>query len=175
MSEFDTPKPHNLVTIEEVCRQTYILNRPAPASLTDSGDFLTARDFGRAGIDAQKTENYGQGVMRDIALQMVGIEAENRWTVNGKEGNWIVRGTPEYDLHWRIFYLMNNPEMVKAGSRNRLLLGTQLVYDVWRAGEGMMPSTDLPLLGKVGRRVVSMLFQEEQEAKRLAEYISDAE
>ena len=151
----------NLVAIDTVRAGVFIVDKEPSEGLLASGDFITATDFGKAGVDAGKSTNYGQGVMRDIALQMVGIEAENRYTVNGEPGNWIVRGTPEYELYYRIFYMMNNPDLIKRGSRNRLLLGTQLVHDVWQAGEGRFPKEGVPLLGKVGLRIVSMLFEDE--------------
>lgn len=136
------------ISAETVCEGVHILNEVPPQPIV-SVDVLTAQDFGRAGIDADKTENYGHGVMRDIALRMVGIEAPSRF---------IVRGTPEFDLYYRIFYIMNNPDMVKQGSRNKLLLDTQLVHDIWRVGEGDTPSRELPQFGKVGHRIISMLF-----------------
>lgn len=129
-------------------------------SIEASGQYLTASDFGQAGVEAGKTENYGQGVMCDIALEMVGIDS-------GKQ--WLLRGTPERNLFDKVFYTMKNPDLIKKGSRNRLLLGTQLVHDVWSAGEGITPADRLPQLGKVGHRVVSMLFMEEIRAKAFAE------
>jgi hypothetical protein len=164
----NTPRRGEMVSIEEVRSGVFITNKQPPESLLDIGSYITAREFGQAGLDAGKSENYGQGVMRDIALQMVTIEGENLVSVNG-EGEWIIRGTLEYDLYWRVFHLMCNPEEIKQGSRNRLLLGAQLVHDVWLAGEGLFPPEDVPILGKVGRRVVSMLFMEEIQARTLVD------
>jgi hypothetical protein len=160
-----------MVSIEAVRSGVFITNKRPPESLLETGSYITAREFGQAGLDAGKSENYGQGVMRDIALQMVTIEGENLVSVNG-EGGWIIRGTPEYDLYWRLFHLMCNPEEIKQGSRNRLLLGTQLVHDVWLAGEGLFPPENVPMLGKVGRRIVSMLFMEEIQARALIDNYS---
>lgn len=135
-----------------------------------SGEFLTATDFGRAGVDAGKSINYGQGVMRDIALQMVGLEASQVFAVNGK-GRYLLAGTDEYELAQTITMAMVNPDLIKHGSRNRLLLETGLVYEVWRAGEGHPPvDYDVPRLGKVGHKVVSMvmLFRPDFVEARLA-------
>ncbi len=123
-----------------------------------SGDFLTATDFGRAGVDAGKTANYGHGVMRDIALSMVGIDAREVYTVNGR-GRYLVRGTAPYDLHFDVFYTMNNPDLISHGSKNRLLLSTNLVHDIWRAGEGYPgPGYEIPRFAKVGHRVISSVI-----------------
>ncbi len=134
------------------------------------GGFITSQDFGRAGIDAGKTSNYGQGVMRDIALEMVGIDAEQTYSINGRSG-YLLSGTPERERHDTIFYIMSNPDLTKRGSRQRLLLESVLVYDVWRAGEGYPPREyDVPRLGKVGHKIVSMvmLFQPDFVEQRLA-------
>lgn len=95
--------------------------------------------------------------MRDIALRRYSASLES---------GWITRGMPEFDQYYEIFYLMNNPDLVKQGSRNKLLLSTKLVHDVWRGGEGDRVPENTPLFGKVGHRVISMLFQEEALARQ---------
>ena len=72
-------------------------------------------------------------------------------------------------IFYLFFFMMNNPDLIKTGSRHRLALSTQLVYDVWRAGEGIKPFNQdeaLPQFGKVGHKIISMLFAEEREALR---------
>tara|TARA_B100001146_G_scaffold222172_1_gene234072 strand:- start:604 stop:1098 length:495 start_codon:yes stop_codon:yes gene_type:complete len=154
------PTPGRSPDLSEVRKGVFIADQPIPAEIKELPGFFIAQQFGVAGERAGKTQNYGQGVMRDIALQMVGLEATERFTVDGK-GSYLMRGTEDYDLHWQIFYLMNNPDMIKRGSRRQLLLADQLVHDVWARGEGSQLTGDepLPVLGKVGHRIVSMLFR----------------
>lgn len=120
------------------------------------GEYVTATQFGVAAEVAGKSANYGQGVMRDIALQMVGIEADTTYTINGI-GGYLMSGTPEHRLYWELRQMMDNPFKIKEGSRARLLLGRQLVHDTWAAGEGseLLHMDVVPKLGKVGQRVVS--------------------
>lgn len=165
MSEFIT----RLTKSHEVRDGVFVLPKQPSLKLLESADVFTAQDFGQAGIDAGKSSNYGQGVMREIALQMVTAEAYNPVLINGRESNLIERGMPEFDLYYEIFYLMKNPDLIKQGSRNQLLLSTQLVHDVWEVGEGRMEPEGIPRLGKVGHKVVTMLFIEELRAREEAE------
>ncbi len=165
MAEFTT----HLTSSHEVRDGVFVLKSQPSLGLLESASVFTAQDFGQAGIDAGKTSNYGQGVMRDIALQMVTSVADNPVYINGKETNLIERGMPEFELYYEIFYLMNNPDLIKQGSRNQLLLSTQLVHDVWEVGEGRMEPYGIPRLGKVGHKIVTMLFIEELRAREEAE------
>lgn len=146
-------------SIRQVRTGVFLLDQPPQDTLLQTENYFTATHFGVAGEQAGKTSNYGQGVMRDIALQMVTIEGENVFSVNGFDG-YVMRGTPEYDLHQEISQLMNNPDKIKNGSRDLLLLGRQLVHDVWATGLGseVVKADKVPVLGKVGHRIVSQLF-----------------
>jgi hypothetical protein len=53
--------------------------------------------------------------MRDIALQMVGIEADTTYTINGI-GGYLMSGTPEHRLYWELCQMMDNPFKIKEGS-----------------------------------------------------------
>ncbi|OJU87764.1 hypothetical protein BGO17_02120 [Candidatus Saccharibacteria bacterium 49-20] len=143
-------------TLEQVRSGVFVANQLPPEELVGSGEYVTAAQFGVAGERAGKSANYGQGVMRDIALQMVGIEADTTYTINGV-GGYLMAGTPEHKLYWKVRQLMDNPDKIKKGSRARLLLGRQLVHETWAAGEGsqLLRMEEVPRLGKVGQRVVS--------------------
>lgn len=142
----------NLKTVPDLTPPKYILD-----SIRVSGNFFMLPDFERAGVDAGKTANYGAGVMRDLATEMVGLEADEAYSVNGR-GVYLRRGTPGYETVSDIRSIMNNPDLVRKGSRNRLLIGADLVYDVWRAGEGHTLPYDVPTYGKVGHKIISMLM-----------------
>ena len=115
------------------------------------------RSFERAGIDAGKSANYGAGMMRDLATGMVGLEADEAYSVGGR-GRYLLRGTPGFETVSDIRSIMNNPDLVNKGSRHRLIIGNDLVYDVWCAGEGRSLPYDVPSYGKVGHKIISMLM-----------------
>lgn len=154
------PFRHSSDRIRQVRTGVFLLEKPPVEALLATNNYFNADAFGDAGERAGKTANYGQGVMRDIALQMVGIEAENLYSVDGNDG-YLLQGTPEHELYYEIYRLMNNPDTIRQGSRDRLLLGRQLVHDVWALGRGseLVAPESTPRLGKVGQRVVSMLFE----------------
>lgn len=146
----------NVLNLEQVRSGVFVLNRAPTDEILRNGEYVTATQFGVAAEVAGKSANYGQGVMRDIALQMVGIEADTTYTINGI-GGYLMSGTPEHRLYWELRQMMDNPFKIKEGSRARLLLGRQLVHDTWAAGEGseLLHMDVMPRLGKVGQRVVS--------------------
>ncbi len=147
-------RPNPFIKIEEVARGIFITNKPPTPTLLESGTFLTSEDFARAGEAAHKSANYGSGVLANIALQSVMIEAPR---------SFIMRGEKQYDLYWRIFYMMHNPDKIKEGSRDRLLLATQLAYEVIQASERRISNEGLPTLGKVGQRILNcLLFDDPQ-------------
>lgn len=138
-----------LAAANEVVGGVFILKKPPTPELLEDGSFVTHTDFARAGEDAGKSQNYGRGVMTEIALKAVGLDSPKVW---------LVRGDPHYALYWKIYYMMRNPDEIKKGSQSRLLLGTQFVFDVLEASERRISNDGLPTVGKVGQRILNVLL-----------------
>ncbi len=145
---------HTRPNIRQVEIGVFLLDKPPTQELIETGDFYTASQFGIAGELAGKSADYGHGVMRDIATKMV--------VKNGAVPN---RVTPrDTRLINEISALINNRRQENSGSRDLLLLGHQLVHDVWikSLGVELPESSKLPTIGKVGQQVVSQLFSLEK-------------
>ena len=137
-------------SIRQVTSGVFLLDEQPTDELLQKGDFFTALHFATAGERAGKSGDYGQGVMRDIALKTV--------IKNSAMPNRINQN--EHSAMREISRLMNNPNRIRRGSRNLLLLSQSLVHDVWALGEGseLVDIAQLPKIGKVGHEVVSQLF-----------------
>ncbi len=137
--------------LREVCTGVVIARRPPSEALLATGEFVTARDFARAGEDAGKSANFGKGVMARIAMDAY------RFSLNQA---FIFSDSKEGKQYWELFYMMRNPDEIKKGSQDRLLVTSQLVFNVLMASEGRISNEGIPTVGAVGQRILNCLLDD---------------
>jgi hypothetical protein len=145
--------------IENVVNGVFILNTPPSEELLETGEYITISQFGEASEAIGETVRIGHQAMCSIATEMVGLEL-GRITNDGT--SWrIPPWTPEQAVLSKVRGMFQNPLRVNKGSKNLILLGHQLVFDTWAAGEGseLIRSKRVPKLRPAEHRVVSAVVE----------------
>lgn len=145
-------------SVEQVRRGVFVMSEYADPEQFHPDEYVTALDFGEAGEKVGKTYTFGQGVMRSIALKMLEIDRSPALPDGATQ---FSREDLEQDAARlsEIRGLLDDPIKIRQGSRDRVMLGRQLVHDVWalRMGSELVHPGSVPRLDKIGHRVVSQI------------------
>jgi len=147
----------------EICQavsDVFLLSDVPSDELLATGKYVTAADFARAANLSGENETTGYRVMSDIATKLVSMLPLDTPALPESDEYTRYHGRKN-DLVLEISGRMNNPRRIREGSRSQLLLGEQLVRDVWAVGEGseLVRSKHVPLLSSMGRHIVTRVVE----------------
>lgn len=122
---------------------------------------LAAIEFAAAGLSAGKTEHYGLGVMRDIAVRLTCQADPGELHTIGDAPDDAPQPTPRYERIVGLGRLINDEIYGQSGTHARLLIDRQRVYDVYRDGLAFQARRRGPLaMGAVGHGIVARTLGE---------------
>lgn len=165
MRQLETVERGELFSADEltICQAVpglFVLSRPAPDELLASADYVSIDHFGEVAEAAAVSDRRARGTMSVVASRLILDIPLTTPALPESHGYVRYRGRKN-DLLLTVQELLNASGSGAQEMQKQVLLGRQLVHDVWAqsVGSEVLHSPFVPRIGPVAQRVVAEVVE----------------